>query len=62
VQEVAHHVGDVVGEPAGEELRLAAVGVEQRGVLVDRLEQVGQRRAQPLEVGVEAGVRLEPLV
>jgi hypothetical protein len=33
VQQVAHHVCDVVGQPGGEDLGLVGVGVEQRGVL-----------------------------
>ena len=48
--------------PAGEQLRLVRVRVEQRGVLVDRLEQVRERVTDALDVGVEARVRLEPLL
>ena len=62
VQQVGHHVGDVVGEPAGERALARRVGVEDRGILVDRLEQVGQPGADRVDVGVGAGVGLEPLI
>ena len=61
VQQVAADVGEVVGQPRGHDLG-TGVRVEDLDVLVGRAEQHAQRLAQPVDVGLVAGVGLEALL
>jgi len=60
VGQVGGDVGEVVGEDAADQLARGQ-RVDDVGVLVQALEQVGQPGPDRVDIRVRAGVRLEPL-